>query len=333
MDAQKINNAIICFVSLLFVLITAPLYIRFLKKRYFGQYIREEGPQHHQSKAGTPTAGGVIILGGLLAGVAANYYLFKTFFLTEEVWLTLGVIFLLGGLGFIDDYLKIAKKNNRGISGYIKLAVQALAGLGVGLYMMTAYQISEVAVFNWFRVDLGLFFPLFSMLVVMGASNAVNLTDGLDGLATGTGIISFLALAAIFNGSMFRELGAVYPDLAFLCLALLGSLMGFLFFNVKPAKIFMGDTGSLALGGGLGAMAVLGGLELWLLLIGGIFVLEALSVILQVISFKTSGRRIFRMSPLHHHFELVGWSETRVVFVFVILQVLLCGGALFLYNG
>ncbi len=332
MEAQKIYNAIMLTAPFLFVVLAAPLYIGFLKQRYFGQYIREEGPRHHQSKAGTPTAGGVVILAGLLVGVGTNYYLSKTLYLTEEALITLGIIFLLGGVGFIDDYLKIAKKNNRGVSGYVKLAIQALAGLGAGLYVMNAYGLSDVAVFNWFRVDLGLLFPVFSMLVVMGASNAVNLTDGLDGLATGTCIISLMAFSAIFSGSLYQDIGAVYPDLAMICLALMGSLMGFFFFNMKPAKIFMGDTGSLALGAGLGAMAVLGRVEFWLLLIGGVFVLEALSVILQVASFKTTGRRIFRMSPLHHHFELGGWSETKVVFVFVILQIVLCGVALFLYN-
>jgi phospho-N-acetylmuramoyl-pentapeptide-transferase len=329
---QRLYNATLMTVPLLFVLAAAPFYIRFLRKRYMGQYIREDGPQSHKGKAGTPTAGGVLILAGLGIGLLAAYAIYRQYYFTEEAWLVIGVILVMGLLGFCDDYLKISKKKNKGVSGYTKLMVQAACGLAVGGYMMGAYHVSHVAVFNWFQIELGWIYPLFAVLVVTGTSNAVNLTDGLDGLAAGTTIISFLALSILFSGSMYVDVAAVYPDLAMICLALMGSILGFFFFNMHPAKLFMGDTGSLALGAALGAMAVLAQVEFWLILIGGVFVLETLSVILQVISFKTTGRRIFRMSPLHHHFELGGWSETKVVSSFIILQVLLCAVAVFLYN-
>lgn len=301
-------------------------YIEFLRKRYMGQYIREDGPQSHQSKAGTPTAGGVLILLSFFAGVGLLIALKGSALLTPPVLLTLGVTLVFGLLGFVDDYLKISKKKNKGVSGYTKLIVQVLAGLVTGWYVMqSAPNGGDVSVFGLFQLPLGYLYPLLSAFIITGASNAVNLTDGLDGLASGTSLMTFITLALILfvNGAM---------ELGLLSLGLAGAALGFLLFNRYPARIFMGDTGSLALGGAFGALVVLGRIECWALLLGAIFIVETLSVILQVYSFKTTGKRIFRMSPLHHHFELGGWSENRVVYSFVTFQFLCCTLAVFLYN-
>lgn len=299
-------------------------YIDFLRRRMMGQYIREDGPQSHQGKKGTPTAGGVLILGSFLLAVLALTLLIGPGFLSLPVLLVLGVTIAFGLLGFADDWLKITKKHNKGVSGYTKLVVQLAAGLIVGCVMMQLRPAGPLDVFGW-QANVGWLYPLFATFVIMGASNAVNLTDGLDGLAGSTSLIAFMAtallLAAIGQG-----------DLALLCHAMAGACLGFLVFNHHPARIFMGDTGSLALGGALGTLAIVSGLDFWLGLLGAIFVVEALSVIFQVISFKTTGRRIFRMSPLHHHFELGGWHETRVVFAFVTFEMLCCLLALLLYN-
>ncbi|MGE0199592.1 MAG: phospho-N-acetylmuramoyl-pentapeptide-transferase [Candidatus Melainabacteria bacterium] len=290
------------------VWLTGNPYIRFLQQRYMGQYIREDGPQAHQSKAGTPTMGGVLIHMALVVTMAV-LWLGAPHLRSVASLLAVGVLLLFGLLGGTDDYLKIAKKKNKGLSGYSKLAVQTLVGLGIGVWMMMAHHHSSVSLFGWMTVDLGWFYPVLAMLVINGASNAVNLTDGLDGLAAGSMIIALFGLGCLFYLTAQWDLLAVV-------LALIGACAGFLFFNQNPARVFMGDTGSLALGGALGALAVLGRVEIWLILLGIVFVLEALSVILQVISFKTTGRRIFRMSPLHHHFELGGMSEVRVVYLF-----------------
>jgi phospho-N-acetylmuramoyl-pentapeptide-transferase len=321
------STALVFLVPLLLVGLTGNHYITFLKQKYFGQYIREDGPQSHQSKAGTPTAGGILILGAVLIGHLLAGLLKGSAGLSITAWLVLIATLLLGGLGFWDDYLKIAKKHNKGLSGYSKLAIQGLVGLAIGLYAMQGNPTGEVSLFQLATLQLGWLYPVFAMLVITGTSNAVNLTDGLDGLAASTAACSFLSIAFIFS------LITPFPDLAWSALILLGATLGFLWFNKHPARIFMGDSGSLALGGAIGALAVLGHLEFWLLLLGGIFVLEALSVILQVISFKTTGKRIFKMSPIHHHFELSGWSEPMVVQRFIAFQFLLCLAAIFMYNN
>ncbi len=330
----RIHYALMGLIPFLVVMVLMPLYIWFLKRKMMGQYIREDGPQHHQAKEGTPTSGGVIVIIGVLMGVPVISWLDGNSLLSTEYGITLGVTLLLAGLGFLDDYLKIAKKQNKGLSGYAKLLIQALCGLGVGFYMMAAFPVTQIAVFNWGALELGWLYPVFSMFIVTGTSNAVNLTDGLDGLAGGTAIISLLAFALIFSGGYQDPTHAPsYPDLANFCIVLTGALLAFFFFNMRPAKIFMGDTGSLALGGALGTMAVLSQSEVWLILIGAVFLIEALSVILQVASFKLTGKRIFKMSPIHHHFELCGWSENRVVGSFIFFQALLCTTAVLLYNG
>ncbi|MBY0403323.1 MAG: phospho-N-acetylmuramoyl-pentapeptide-transferase, partial [Cyanobacteria bacterium] len=236
-------------------------------------------------------------------------------------------------LGFYDDFLKIAKKQNKGLHGYGKLGVQALIGLGIGYIVPESAH--QVSFFNGEILDLGGFYPLFAMLIVIATSNAVNLTDGLDGLAAGTVSCSLIgAMILLGFGLLTTPIFSEPTLLISLCLAasLLGATLGFLMFNRHPARIFMGDCGSLALGGALATLAILGHFEFWLLLIGGLYVVEALSVILQVLSFKTTGKRIFRMSPIHHHFELGGWHETKVVKYFIIFQFLLCLVAVFLYN-
>lgn len=299
-------------------------YINFLKKRYMGQYIREDGPQSHHSKAGTPTAGGVLILAAFLFGLLGICILSGVSFLTLPVLMVVGVTLVFGALGFVDDYLKISKKKNKGVSGYTKLAVQVLAGLAVGWSVLQADPSGTVSFFGLGSVSLGWLYPIFAAFVITAASNAVNLTDGLDGLASGTALMSFMTLSLLLFDRGAINLGLVSQMLA-------GAALGFLVFNRNPARIFMGDTGSLALGGALGALVVTGRMEFWLLLLGSIYVLEALSVILQVISFKTTGKRIFRMSPLHHHFELGGWKETKVVYSFVTFQFMCCILAVFLY--
>lgn len=293
-------------------------YIRLLQKRYMGQYIREDGPKSHHAKAGTPTAGGVLILGALTFALLAMIAIKgASVFLTIPVSLVAGITLAFGLLGFVDDYLKITKKKNKGVSGYTKLLVQVIAGLAVGAYVLKTHPGAPVGFFGLFSLGLGWFYPPFSALVLAGTSNAVNLTDGLDGLASGTALLSFVTLGMLL-------LAAGQNDLALVALMLAGATLGFLVFNHYPARIFMGDTGSLALGGALGAIALLARMEFWLLLLGLVFVLEALSVILQVASFKTTGRRLFRMSPLHHHFELGGWSEIKVVSAFITLQMGAC---------
>lgn len=315
------------------VLGTGWLYIDWLRRLSLGQAIREEGPAHHQTKAGTPTGGGLLILIAVVLGLLTVNWMRHPLWWTEDITVVLIVTLALGLLGFSDDVLKIMKKQNKGVSGYTKLAIQALMGLALGGYILFTSQSSDITLFNWVRLDLPWWgYLLFSMFVVTATSNAVNLTDGLDGLAAGTAAFSFLALTFLFTNVIFPNTAWAYPDLAAISVAFVGALLGFLFYNAHPARMFMGDTGSLAIGGALAALALLGQVDFWLLLVGGVFVLEALSVILQVISFKLFKRRIFRMSPLHHHFELAGWTEEQVVFRFVGLQLLLCLVAVFLYN-
>ncbi len=325
MNLAQLDKVLAAIAPLGFSMAVGNQYIDFLRKRYMGQYIREDGPQSHFSKAGTPTAGGVLILLSFGFALLALTLLSGSPFLTTPVLLVAGVTLVFGLLGFVDDYLKISKKKNKGVSGYTKLAVQVVAGLAVGWHVLQTAPAGSVDFFGLFSVDLGWLYPVFAAFVITATSNAVNLTDGLDGLASSTSLLAFMTLAMLLV-----VIGQV--NLALVALALAGAALGFLLFNRYPARIFMGDTGSLALGGALGALAVLGRIEFWLVPLGAVFVLEALSVILQVLSFKTTGKRIFRMSPLHHHFELGGWKETKVVYSFVTFQFFCCMTAVFLYN-
>ncbi|OGI23374.1 MAG: phospho-N-acetylmuramoyl-pentapeptide-transferase [Candidatus Melainabacteria bacterium RIFOXYA2_FULL_32_9] len=232
-----------------------------------------------------------------------------------NTFIILLVFALFTFIGFKDDISKITRKQNKGLSARNKLFLQVLIAIIPALYM-TFNGERSVSVFGLYNIDLGLLYPFFAVFVIIGASNAVNLTDGLDGLASGTMFIALTAITClcIITGRF---------DIAIVSAAIAGSCLGFLYYNKPPAKIFMGDTGSIALGGVLGTLAVIGKFELLLIIIGGVFVIEALSVILQVISFKTTGKRIFKMSPIHHHFELLGWSEPRIVYTFWLVGLIL----------
>ncbi|WP_462332822.1 phospho-N-acetylmuramoyl-pentapeptide-transferase [Schwartzia sp. (in: firmicutes)] len=291
--------------SLVIVLIMGPFVIPKLHKLKFGQSIRDEGPKSHQKKSGTPTMGGLMIV----AAVTAASLLTSG----GNTAVLLAVFVMLGHavIGFVDDYIKVVKKRNLGLKAKQKLAGQIIMAVVVTyigtnwLGMTTDLWIPFVS----HTVDLSIGYYVLVFFVLVGTTNAVNLTDGLDGLAAGT-----VAVAAAAYAVVCMWFGKV--ELAAFCAAVTAACVGFLRFNAHPAKVFMGDTGSLALGGAVAAAAILTKTELLLVLIGGVFVAEALSVIIQVISFQTTGKRVFLMSPLHHHFELKGWPETKVVHVF-----------------
>ncbi len=288
------------------VLLIAPTCIPILHRLKFGQSIRAEGPKSHQVKSGTPTMGGIFLIAGIVAAT-----------LTFAQWnaeIFLALFILLGHfiLGFIDDYLKVVRKHNQGLLARYKLAGQIL--IVVVTTLVASELLIDFSTAVWLpivdiKLELGKAYLVFMLFVMVGASNAVNLTDGLDGLASGC-----MAIAASCYAVICLLTG--HAELAIFCAATVGACIGFLRFNFHPAKVFMGDTGSLALGGAFAAVGILSHTEVLLAVVGFVFVCEALSVILQVISFQTTGRRIFRMSPLHHHFELGGWSEVKVVFVF-----------------
>ncbi|MGD9677909.1 MAG: phospho-N-acetylmuramoyl-pentapeptide-transferase [Vulcanibacillus sp.] len=291
-------------VSLIIALILGPILIPVLRKLKLGQSIREDGPQLHHKKAGTPTMGAIIILVALIITVLK----FSPF--TFNIYLLLLVTLGFGFLGFLDDFIKIIKKRNLGLTAKQKIFGQIFISL-ILCYFLYQSGFDTIIYFpgtTW-GVDLGwLYFP-FIIILLVGFPNALNLTDGLDGLLAGSGAISFGAYSII-------ALSTTQFDIAIFSAAMIGSLLGFLVYNAHPAKVFMGDTGSLGIGAALATMAILTKTELLLLIIGGVYVIETLSVIIQVISFQTRGKRIFRMSPIHHHFELSGWSEWKVVTVF-----------------
>ena len=287
------------------VLCTGPLLIPELHKLKFGQSIREEGPKSHQAKSGTPTMGGImIILAIVIATVAAAP-------LTPAVLLALFITLGHFVLGFLDDYIKVVKKRNLGLKAKQKMLGQILIAI---VTMIVGTRVLGIDTTIWIPIadinlDIGIGYYFLVLFVLVGTSNAVNLTDGLDGLASGTVAIASGAYALVCYMTC-------HFDLALFCVAMMMACVAFLRFNAHPAKVFMGDTGSLALGGAIAAVGILTHTEILLAIIGFVFVCEALSVIIQVISFKTTGKRVFRMSPIHHHFELGGWKETKVVFVF-----------------
>ncbi len=319
--------------ALLMVFLFGPWIISALKVRQGkGQPIREDGPKRHLiEKQGTPTMGGLMILFGiatatLLWGNLSNIY----------VWVVLGVTLAFGAIGFYDDYLKVTRSSSKGFSGSVKMIIEAaVAMVAVYVIMQAGDQpFSSSLVFPFFKniiVDLGWFFVVFGAFVIVGSGNSVNLTDGLDGLAivpvmiasASFGVIAYLTGNAIFADYLQIHYVAGTGELAIFCGAVLGAGLGFLWFNAPPAMIFMGDTGSLALGGALGAIAVASKHEIVLAIIGGLFVLETVSVIVQVVSFKLTGKRVFRMAPLHHHFEQKGWAEPTIVIRFWIISVVL----------
>ncbi len=316
--------------AILLALFVGPYLIGRLRKLQIGQYVREEGPQSHFSKQGTPTMGGVLIIGAavfstLLWADLTNHY----------VWLVLLVIVAFGVIGFIDDYLKVVKKNNKGLSGRLKLTFQLAITLFIGVYLYAYHNFDtrlSIPFFKTVRPDIGWAYIPLAAVVIIGSSNALNLTDGLDGLAIGPTIIAagtyliFSYLTGHIKISQYLQIPYVpgVGELAVFCGTLVGAGLGFLWFNSYPAQVFMGDVGSLALGGALGTVAVITKHEILLAIVGGIFVAEAVSVILQVGYFKaTHGKRIFRMAPLHHHFELMGWPEPKVIVRFWIIAILL----------
>jgi phospho-N-acetylmuramoyl-pentapeptide-transferase len=327
-----VRAALAAILALLISFLLGPPMIEWLRRVKLGQKVREEGPQTHYVKAGTPTMGGLLMLTAIAIPVllCGNFH-------NRQVWLALGTTLALGGLGFLDDWLRVVKKLPKGLLGRYKLVGQFVVGITVGACVLlwpepgSSPTVTHVPFLKSFYFDLGWLFIPFVIVVITGASNAVNLTDGLDGLASG-----LVAIAAIAFGGMCYLTGharfSAYLNTGYLpfageltvfCAAVLGAALGFLWYNSHPADVFMGDTGSLALGGALGVVAVLIKREFWLVLVGGVFVAEALSVMLQVTSFKLTGKRILRMSPLHHHFELIGWPESRVVLRFYIAGALL----------
>jgi len=327
------RSAYATITSLLVCFIFGGWVISKLEAMQLGEMIRSDGPAHHQAKAGTPTMGGVLIIAAIVIPTLLWADLGNRF-----VQLALLATLWMGSLGFIDDYLKVVKKRPKGMVGRVKLTGQILFGLVLGLILLLDPADPDIATstnipfLKYVMFDVGFLYVPLVILVVTGTSNAVNLADGLDGLAIGLSALAFagFALLAYLTGnSIFANyLNIVYMagagELTIYCAAVVGAALGFLWFNAHPARIFMGDTGSLALGGALGTVALLVKREFLLVVIGGMFVIEALSVMIQVAYFRwRAGKRLFRMAPLHHHFELLGWSETQVVVRFWIVGILL----------
>jgi phospho-N-acetylmuramoyl-pentapeptide-transferase len=308
-----------------------PIFIRYLVEGQIGQAVRDDGPQSHLSKAGTPTMGGAMILmaiavSTLLWGDLRNHY----------VWIVLAVTLGFGAIGWVDDYRKVVEKNPRGLPARWKYLWQSVLGLGAAivLYMTASSPVETsliVPMFKGVMLPLGLFYVVLSYLVIVGSSNAVNLTDGLDGLAImptvlvamGLAVFAYASGNAVFANYLQIPMIPGAGELAVFCATIAGAGLGFLWFNTYPAQVFMGDVGSLALGAALGVVAVIVRQEIVLFVMGGVFVMETISVILQVASYKMTGRRIFRMAPLHHHYELKGWPEPRVIVRFWIITVVL----------
>lgn len=289
-------------------------YVDIVKKKMFNQHVKDVVAEQHKAKDGTPTTGGIFIFGAIVIASITTLMLAQKF--TTTALMILLTLFFYALIGFQDDYIKIKNKENDGISARGKFLRQVLIALLPAIFVMCSK--SDMATylsFGYWHLNIGWLYPIFVVFVLTGASNAYNLTDGLDGLAASCGVFSFLACTfiAFFLGE---------AEVAIISATVVGALIGFLKYNKPKAQIFMGDTGSLALGGLLGALAVIGKFELWLIPIGIIYIIETLSVMLQVASYKTTGKRIFKMSPIHHHFELCGWSEKRIVVTFAMISAL-----------
>jgi len=325
------RTAMAALTALLVSLLLGPSLIRGLRQIQIGQAIREEGPSSHRAKQGTPTMGGLLIILAVVLPTLLWADLANAF-----VWIAVGATVLFGAIGFVDDYLKVVYKRNLGLKARTKMLWQVIVALALGgvlIWLAREGAFDTTLVFPFFksiRPELGWFYLAFLVLVLVGSANAVNLTDGLDGLAIGSLLIAWGAFTVLTYAAghaiVADYLGIANVkgagELTVFCGAVVGASLGFLWFNSHPAEVFMGDVGSMAMGGALGTVAVLIKQEILLILVGGLFVIEALSVILQVGSYKLRGRRIFRMSPLHHHFELAGWSESKVVIRFWILAIL-----------
>lgn len=312
--------AVALLLSLVLCLLFGVPYIDFLKKKTIGQYILDLAPEAHAKKQGTPTTGGVFIIAAVIISSVITLLMAEK--MDNSAWIILITFFFMSLAGFQDDYLKIKGHENKGLSPRGKLLRQILIALIPAIYAMQNY--GTVITLGAISFDIGMLYPLLAVFVVTGASNAYNLTDGLDGLAASSGIPAFFAcgLISYYSGHLV---------VAIVCASAIGASLGFLKYNAPKAQVFMGDTGSLALGGLLGTLAVLGRCELLLAVFGGIFVVEALSVILQVTGFKLTRKRIFKMSPIHHHFELSGHSETRIVKEFTTVSFIFSCLAIVLY--
>ncbi len=307
------SYSISILMGIIFSAIFGKVYIPLLKRLHAGQSIREDGPKSHLVKSGTPTIGGVIFLTSVILTtlLAGNFKL--------SVAMIIFSTLAFGIVGFIDDYIKVVKKRNLGLRAYQKLLLQIIVAVILLIYQYNSSEFNTDQYIPFLKdyYSFGWLYIPFIIFVVVGTVNSVNLTDGLDGLSSSVTVIT-LGFFAVAANKMNR------PEISLFCVALMGALIGFLLYNKYPAKVFMGDTGSLALGGAISAIAVLLNIPLILPFAGGIYFIETLSVIIQVISFKTTGRRVFLMSPLHHHFEHKGWHEKKVVFVFCIVQLILC---------
>jgi phospho-N-acetylmuramoyl-pentapeptide-transferase len=325
------RTAMAAVTALVFTLLLGPPMIRWLKNRQVRQSIRELGPQSHRHKAGTPTMGGLLILVGIVVATLLWMDLTNRF-----VWIAIATLLLLAVVGFADDYVKVARKRSLGLTGKGKLIPQFIVAFLVAWaiqHWASPGTFSTILTFPFLKkvlLDLGLLYVPFVAVVLVGSSNAVNLTDGLDGLAIGSvgiaagtyGVLAYVTGNAVAARYLQIPFVPQSGELAVFCGALVGASLGFLWFNCHPADVFMGDVGSLPLGGVIAAVAAMTKQEMLLAIVGGLFVIEAGSVILQVLSFKLTGRRIFRMAPLHHHFELAGWAESRVIIRFWILAIL-----------
>lgn len=319
--------------ALLIAFVMGPGFIRWLKsKQGEGQPIRSDGPETHFKKKGTPTMGGGLIL--LSFGISA---LLWSRLDNPYVWICLWVIFGFAAVGFVDDYAKLTKRSHNGISGRVRLAIKSAISLVAAFFVVQLNPDSQMATglalpfLKNVVLPMGVFYYIFAAFVMVGTANAVNLTDGLDGLAIGPimialacfGVIIYLVSNAMFANYLQLHFVRGSGEVVVLCGALLGAGLGFLWYNAPPAMVFMGDTGSLSMGGALGVMAVIAKHEIVLAIIGGLFVVETLSVIIQVFVFKMTGKRVFKMAPLHHHFEKLGWPETTVVVRFWIIAIIL----------
>jgi len=309
--------------SLLICMFLGPRFIDYLRLKEFGQQIREEGPAGHHGKAGTPTMGGLVVF----LSIMVPFLILSDYRATSLA--VLGTALAMAALGFADDIIKLRKRRSLGVSGRVKLLVQALTAIALWLFLTQYVDLNDTLRLRVVdaSVELGYVYPFLIFLVLAGATNGVNLTDGLDGLAAGCCAIVFLTYTVI----TFITPGE--HDLALLSATLVGACVGFLWFNSFPASVFMGDTGSLGLGGAIAALAVVTKTELLLIVIGGIFVIEALSVGIQVIAFQRFRRRLFLMAPIHHHFELAGWSETKIILRFWIVAAICAAIGFTLYQA
>jgi phospho-N-acetylmuramoyl-pentapeptide-transferase len=325
------RTALAVITAMLFSLILGPWMIRKLRRLSLTQHIRDDGPKAHMGKEGTPTMGGILIILCILISIfmwgdLRNIY----------IWTIIVALTGFGAIGFVDDYLKVIRKSHKGLRAYQKFGLQIMLALllGLFLYMNPKDPYTDVLSVPFFKkwfFDLGWIYIPFSVLVIVGSSNAVNLTDGIDGLAIGLVAVATLANAVLVyisgHKGLAQYLQVLYlpgtGELTVFCGAMLGAALGFLWYNSYPADVFMGDVGSLGIGGALGTLAVITKHEIVLAIVGGIFVIETISVIMQVMSFKLTGKRIFKMAPIHHHFELKGWPEPKVIVRFWIIGIML----------